>query len=78
VINHKNLPTVLGDKYVEGAEYKMVETNANPVRYGPTLPSKGWVDLGDFSDPEVDSARKFRILMKAPTPPQSAGPEDSQ
>jgi hypothetical protein len=83
VISHKNLPKLLGDQFDPEARYCMVETHASgragrfpSVRTATARhkevrldPNGSWQSLGEFSDPETDSARRFHIYQWRPQPP---------
>jgi len=80
MINHTNLPTILGSKYNPDSRYVMVETNSSgrsgklPAprtamagRRQVKLDGEGtWQSLGNFSDPEVTSTRQFTTYQWMP------------
>ena len=83
MIHHKNLPSLLGNQFDPAARYCMVESNTSGR--GGAFPSRRqarathrlvdieppgtWQSLGEFSDPEIASARQFRIYQWVPSLP---------
>lgn len=68
----KNLPKLLGDRFDPRIEYAMIECNASGRAGRFPSPRKGngyWQSMGEFSDPEVDSKRRFTIFRWLPDVP---------
>ena len=72
MIDSHNLPKVLGDAYIEGAEYAMAEAHASGRAGMVPSPRRNqpghWKPLGQFSDPDLASTRQFYIYRWDPIP----------
>jgi hypothetical protein len=71
IITNDHLRAALGDKFIEGAEYKLKETHASGRS---SLSLVGYRSLGEISIPNIDSSRRLVVYTNAPPPVTTTKP----